>query len=535
MNYCLRCNKPCSDPGPPNSEPSVFCDECRSLLHNRLQTGDKTEAPKDFDLLYTSLWQEEDQIPPQQSASGRNPTPNAESASENKQTYSTFANWRSQEAFTVKPLSESSPEAALSAHTHLTALQSPDSNVQLESLSQVSSVPGAKQDTPLDRPGAWFEREEDSRKSNGWTNQADPLTPRLDTYTYKFPSAPVEKEDNGGRIGKVTNTLSPTVQRRATHPYIRIALIASAALLVLALAVSGVIASMGILQTRQPGVQRSTPPAPVLPAATGTAQPPLVTVQATPSASPSVRVGHPTATTSSIPGSPGSGAPTLSSSVERVSPSTLTFNATQGKANPSGQVIEIANTGRSPLNWTASVDSSWLSAAPGKGTVANGQTAQVTVHVNTAGLTPGSFNAKITISATGSSATQVQGSPQIVSVTLTVAQPCTLQVSPSSLSFTASVLLGSNPRGQNITLTETGNCTFPVSWKASTDHAWIILSATSGTDSSKGSTITVNVKGSGLTLGQYTGQITISAVDSGGAPVQGSPQTVSITLTVSLT
>jgi len=503
-------------------------------LHNRLQTGDKTGAPKDFDLLYTSLWQEEDHIPPKQSAGGRNPTPNAESASENKQTYSTFANWRSQEAFTVKPLSESSPEAALSAHTHLTALQSPDSNVQLESLSQVSSVPGAKQDTPLDRPGAWFEREEDSRKSNGWTNQADPLTPRLDTYTYKFPSAPVEKEDTGGRIGKVTNTLSPTVQRRATHPYIRIALIASAVLLVLALAVSGVIASMGILQTSQPGVQRSTPPAPVLPATTGTAQPPLVTVQATPSASPSVRVGHPTATTSSIPGSPGSGAPTLSSPVERVSPSTLTFNATQGKANPSGQVIEIANTGRSPLHWTASVDSSWLSAAPGKGTVANGQTAQVTVHVNTAGLTPGSFNAKITISATGSSPTQVQGSPQIVSVTLTVAQPCTLQVSPSSLSFTASVLLGSNPRGQNITLTETGNCTFPVSWKASTDHAWIILSATSGTDSSKGSTITVNVKGSGLTLGHSTGQITISAVDSGGASVQGSPQTVSITLNVSL-
>src|SRR2546425_11144091 len=198
MNYCLRCNKPCSEPSPPNSEPSVFCDECRSLLHNRLQTGNKTDAPKDFDLLYTSLWQEEDHIPPQQSTGDGHPTPNAESASENKQTYSTFANWRSQEAFTVKPLSESSPEAAFSAHTHLTALQSPDSSVQLESLSQVYSAPGSMQDTPLDQPGAWFEREEDRRKSNGWTNQADPLTPRLDTYTYKFPSAPVEKENTRG-------------------------------------------------------------------------------------------------------------------------------------------------------------------------------------------------------------------------------------------------------------------------------------------------------------------------------------------------
>src|SRR5215813_10473168 len=198
MNYCLRCNKPCSNLGPRNSETSVFCDKCRSLLHNRLQTSDKAEAPNDFDLLYTSLWQEEDLIPLQQPASDKHPTLNSESVSENKQTYGSSANWRSQEAFTVKPLSESSLEAALSAHTPLTALQSPDFAVQLESLPQVSSA-------PLGQPGAWFEQERDSSKSNGWTNQADPLTPRLDTFTYKFPVNPVDKDSTRSKVGRVTN------------------------------------------------------------------------------------------------------------------------------------------------------------------------------------------------------------------------------------------------------------------------------------------------------------------------------------------
>jgi YbbR domain-containing protein len=195
--------------------------------------------------------------------------------------------------------------------------------------------------------------------------------------------------------------------------------------------------------------------------------------------------------------------------------------------------VKIANTGGSSLNWQASVGSSWLGVTPDNGTVAAGQSEQMTVKVNIAGLTPGSYNAQITVSATDSSGTRIQGSPQTLSVTLTIAQPCSLQVSPSSLSFTAStVQLTSSGNGEDITLKEVGNCARPVSWTASADQSWIILSATSGTDNGSGSTITVQAQAGILNVGNYQGQITLSAVESGGAAVQSSPQTVSVTVSV---
>jgi len=49
-----------------------------------------------------------------------------------------------------------------------------------------------------------------------------------------------------------------------------------------------------------------------------------------------------------------------------------------------------------------------------------------------------------------------------------------------------------------------------------------------------GGTIVVNVNASGKLLGTYTGQITLTAVEKGGVTVQGSPQAVSITMTVIL-
>ncbi len=112
--------------------------------------------------------------------------------------------------------------------------------------------------------------------------------------------------------------------------------------------------------------------------------------------------------------------PTPQSAVESVSASSINFNATQGQANPSGQVVNIVNTGGSSLNWQASVGSSWLGVTPDKGAVVAGQSEQMTVKVNIAGLTPGSYNAQITVSATDSSGMRIQGSPQTLSVTVSV-------------------------------------------------------------------------------------------------------------------
>ncbi|MEW6130033.1 MAG: S8 family serine peptidase [Acidobacteriota bacterium] len=102
----------------------------------------------------------------------------------------------------------------------------------------------------------------------------------------------------------------------------------------------------------------------------------------------------------------GSPSPTIG-----VSPSSLSFTATAGGANPANQSLSITNTGGGTLNWTASSNQTWLSVSPTSGTAPS----TATVSVNITGLAAGTYNGAITISATGATNT-----PLSVPVTLTV-------------------------------------------------------------------------------------------------------------------
>ncbi len=117
-----------------------------------------------------------------------------------------------------------------------------------------------------------------------------------------------------------------------------------------------------------------------------------------------------------------------------------------------------------------------------------------------------------------------------------VPQSCALQVTPANLTFAATPLQP-NPPGQSLTLNTSGQCTQSVTWQASVDAAsqnWLHLSATSGTIGKNGSSLVVQVNTSGMLLGTYTGQLRLTADDSTGASLQGSPQSVAVTLTVIL-
>lgn len=103
------------------------------------------------------------------------------------------------------------------------------------------------------------------------------------------------------------------------------------------------------------------------------------------------------------------GAPT--SPAIGVSPSSLSFTATAGGANPASQSLNITNTGGGTLNWTATDNATWLSVSPTSGTAPS----TATVSVNTSGLAAGTYNGTISISATGAT-----NSPVSVPVTLTV-------------------------------------------------------------------------------------------------------------------
>src|SRR5437867_6556961 len=152
-----------------------------------------------------------------------------------------------------------------------------------------------------------------------------------------------------------------------------------------------------------------------------------------------------------------------------LSPSSLTFSGTQGGANPAAKTLSITNTGGGTLSWTVSDNAAWLSLSPASGTAPSSATASV----NTAGLAAGTYNATITVAATGATNT-----PQAVPVTLTVAAASpTIGLSPTSLSFTGTQG-GTNPAAKTVSITNTGCGT--LSWTVGDNGGWLSLRPASG-------------------------------------------------------
>jgi hypothetical protein len=220
-----------------------------------------------------------------------------------------------------------------------------------------------------------------------------------------------------------------------------------------------------------------------------------------------------------------------------LSPGSLQFTLMQGQINPPGQALTVSNAGAGNLFWQANIDAAaapWLSLNPMGGTIAAARSTRVMVAVNGAGLSPGTYNAQITVTATNSSGNQVQGSPQTALVMLTVLSGCSLQVTPASLSFVARPPQP-NPPGQDLVLNVVGTCPRTFTWTASVNvgsQQWLVLSAKAGSAGAAGSTIVVNVKAKTLLPGLYNGQITITATGKGGGAIQNSPVTIPVTLTV---
>jgi hypothetical protein len=95
-----------------------------------------------------------------------------------------------------------------------------------------------------------------------------------------------------------------------------------------------------------------------------------------------------------------------------VSPSSMSFNANYGGGNPSDQVFYISNGVWNALqidytlNWSASKNQNWLSLSSSSGTVSGNGTTGITVSVNISGLSPGTYQATITLGASEVSSLQ---------------------------------------------------------------------------------------------------------------------------------
>jgi uncharacterized protein (TIGR03437 family) len=193
----------------------------------------------------------------------------------------------------------------------------------------------------------------------------------------------------------------------------------------------------------------------------------------------------------------------------------LNFTYTLGGTAPAMQSISVGGSQGLTFSAAASTNppgGSWLSAAAvGPGTLPG----SVNVTISTTGLTAGTYNGTVTISASGATSLMVP-------VTLVVSNSVT--VSPSTLSFTYT--LGTTaPAAQSINVTGTAGVAFTAAAATTSGGSW--LSATAVSPATTNGTVSVSIVPSALTsAGTYNGTVTVT-------PANSAPQVVSVSIVVS--
>ncbi len=216
-----------------------------------------------------------------------------------------------------------------------------------------------------------------------------------------------------------------------------------------------------------------------------------------------------------------------------LAPTALAFSADEGQdPDQASQPFTITNSGGSTLDWQAAEDAPWLTLSAESGSLEPDDSAPVTVTVASAALAPGDYETTITVADPDAS-----NSPQVVTVSLTVtaeppppppppADPPAIDLTPTSLAFSADEGEDPDPDYQPFTVTNSGGST--LDWQAAEDAPWLTLSAESGSlEPDDSAPVTVTVASAALAPGDYETTITVADPDA-----SNSPQVVTVSLTV---
>jgi len=202
-------------------------------------------------------------------------------------------------------------------------------------------------------------------------------------------------------------------------------------------------------------------------------------------------------------------------------PASLTFDAPQGGANPAPKDLHLSNLGGGIMAWTASSDAAWLSVSPTSDSLGAGLSEVLTVSVNTAGLTEGTYLAAVHL-ASGTAS----NSPQTVPVTLNVNSQPKIGINPKTLSFSTSTDVGTCPPSA-LSVTNTGSNT--LNWSATVGAPWLQISPASGSLGALASEpLVMSIQAAGMTPGLYTSTVQVEDPNA-----INSPQTIAVDLTVS--
>ncbi|MCZ6750920.1 MAG: hypothetical protein O7E51_03730 [Acidobacteria bacterium] len=212
-----------------------------------------------------------------------------------------------------------------------------------------------------------------------------------------------------------------------------------------------------------------------------------------------------------------------------VEPASLTFEGLVGAGNTSEQKLRISNAGGGILNWTSQastvIGGDWLSVSPSSGSASAAAPFSVQVSANVADLAAGVYSGSIVIDSPDSD-------PQTATVTLLVSEVTqTILVSQTGLLFTGVEGGGAVPAQTfGIGNTEQGTMNWTVEASTLGGGNWLSVSPSSGS-SVAGVTelplVEATANASGLSAGQYSGQIRVIA-----STANNSPQFVTVTLNV---
>lgn len=211
-----------------------------------------------------------------------------------------------------------------------------------------------------------------------------------------------------------------------------------------------------------------------------------------------------------------------------LAPTSLSYSATQGGANPASQFTNISNTGSGTLDGLSVGTITYGPGATGwiQAPVLSGTTAPATLTVQpvTGALAPGTYTATIPVLSGVAS-----NSPQNLAVSFTVVAPPGIALNPTGLSFTASPG-GGNPASQFTTISNSGGGTLSGLSVGTITYGpgaagWLqapVLSTTTAP-----ATLTIQPVTGALTAGTYTATVPVlSGVAS------NSPQNLAVTFTV---
>ncbi len=205
-----------------------------------------------------------------------------------------------------------------------------------------------------------------------------------------------------------------------------------------------------------------------------------------------------TVSNSSVIGNPGNVNPTVV-----LSQGQFTFNATPGGIAPD-QTLILTSNNPTPINYTLSTNTSWLSVLNPSGTTPG----SAIVRPTAGNLTAGTYTGQVILSAPGASNNGL-GIP----VTFTINAANQLQTSPSGFSFDYVAQSGVFPSAKTLQLTSSTGATIPVSANVTTNTggSWLSVSPLSVNTAGQ---MVISINSTilqGLPVGSYSANISLQA------------------------